>query len=186
VDNDYKCSEEQFKICTKSAFCHLCDGERLFKKPDWMRRRDKELEQRTKKQKEGMGFEKRVQKKYDKSRIENDARNKPDIGARRRPNSGAIWSMPGDIVTPTELMECKERGSKTSKGVLTITISKQQLDKIQEEAILAKKNRWFYVFGFKDSSDIYVVRKYEDELETIQMLNYYKEKYEELLEKEIK
>ena len=173
-----KCSEEQFKICINSAFCHLCDGERLFKKPKSMILREKadarKAERRTKKKKQGMEFEKDVQKIYNTKSIQSNARNKQSAVAHRQPNSGGLWHSPGDIITPQELMECKERGTKTSKGIQTITIQKLQLDKIQEEAILANKDQWYYVFRFKDSKQIFVVKDFEDELEMVELLNQYK------------
>jgi hypothetical protein len=135
-----------------------------------------------KKPKEGMGFEKRVQKTYNK-RLKNGSPTASSRDtARRRPNSGAIWSMPGDIVTEAELFECKERGSKTSRGEKTITIQKQQLDKIKSESYLANKDIWYYVFGFKECDNIYLVKDFEDELRMIQQINSLKQRIIELEE----
>jgi hypothetical protein len=137
-----------------------------------------------KKPKEGMGFEKRVQKTYNKRISKKDSSSgNPRDAARRRPNSGAIWCMPGDIVTEKELLECKERGSTTSKGEKTITIQRQQLEKIKAEAFQAKKDIWYYVFGFKECEDIYLVKDFEDELQMIQQLEMLKNKVLELEER---
>ena len=178
-----KCTEEQFNICTNSAFCHLCDGKRLFKKPKWMILKEKadarKQDRYVKQKKQGMEFEKDVQKIYNKKNIRSNAGNQQSSVAYRQPNSGGLWHSPGDIITPQELMECKERGTKTSKGIQTITIQKLQLDKIQEEAILANKEQWYYVFRFKDSKQIFVVKDFEDELELIELLNQYKEQLED-------
>ena len=174
----HKCTDEMFGICENSSLCYLCDGKRLYKRPKWMERKEKEEERKKnripKKKKEGMGFEKKVAKRY------NNVLSNNENNARRRPNSGAIWSMPGDIVTEKELIECKERGSVTSRGEKTISIPKAQLDKIKEESFLAKRETWYYIFGYKDSEEIYLVKDYEDELRMIQQINILKERIKEL------
>jgi len=184
-NNAPKCNEEMHSICLNNALCYLCDGQRLYKRPKWMEAKEKQEKRRAqgikKKPKEGMSFEKRVQKTYNKRLSQNMPQsNNTRTGARRRPNSGAIWCMPGDIVTEKELLECKERGSKTSKGKKTITIQKQQLEKIKLEAYQEKKDIWYYVFGFKECDDIYLVKDFEDELRMIQQIRMLKERILEL------
>ena len=178
-----KCSEEQFKLCQKSNLCHLCDGQRLFTKPKWMVQKEKQEQKKRdgikKKPKEGMGFEKRAQKRYNQT-VGKDKPSSSVPNARRRPNSGAIWCMPGDIVTEKELMECKERGSTTSKGEKTITIQKHQLDKIEQEAFFSNKDVWYYLFGFKECDRIYLVKDFEEELSMIQQINKLKQRIQEL------
>ena len=173
---DHKCSDEMNEICESNAMCYLCDGKRLYKRPKWMDRKEKEDERKKtrtpKKKKEGMDFEKRVAKRYNQAAANNDA--------RRTPNSGAIWSMPGDIVTARELMECKERGSTTARGEKTISIPKEHLDKVKEEAFLAKKSIWYYIFGYKNTHEIYLVKDYDDELGMIQQIASLKERIIEL------
>ena len=172
---DYKCDKEQFLICKNNNKCHLCDGVRLFKKQDYLVRKEKEQLKRQQKKdinykrkpKEGMAFEKRVVK-----RINQHSAEKPT--ARRRPNSGAFWNMPGDIVTATDLLECKERGSVTSRGEKSFTIQKDWLDKVRAESILAKKD-WALPFTFKGTQDIYVIKSFEDELAMRQELDYLRE-----------
>jgi hypothetical protein len=160
---DFKCDPEMAKICINSNKCDLCDGKSLFRKPKWMiakeRREEKKRLKVPKKKKEGMSFEKSVASKI------NDVRNpksKSNV-ARRRPNSGAIWNIPGDIYTKEELIECKERGSKNSRGQSQITIQKVQLSKIQQEALLVNKKP-YYIFSFKEDPEYYVVKTFEDEL----------------------
>lgn len=174
---------DHFDICINNAKCYMCDGERLFDKPKWMKLKEREAEKKkegyVKKPKEGMKFEKRVQKTYNERLGKNTSGSKWN-NARRRPNSGAIWCMPGDIVTEKELFECKERGSKTSRGEKTISIQKQQLDKIKQESYLAGKNVWYYVFGFKECDSIYLVKDFEDELAMIQQIEILKERIKEL------
>lgn len=173
--NAHKCTDEMYNICENNSLCYLCDGERLYQRPKWMDRKDKEDEKKRlgikKKKKEGMDFEKRVAKKHNSA--------KQDV-ARRRPNSGAIWSMPGDITTEKELYECKERGSTTSKGEKTISIPKAHLDKVRDESFLAKKEVWYYVFSYKGSKEIYLVKDYEDELRMIQQIKELKDRIREL------
>lgn len=190
MDNNIpKCSKEMDSICLNNTLCYLCDGQRLYKRPKWMDIKDRDTKRKTegirKKPKEGMDFEKRVQKARIKgsSKKYNTPNNTGNI-ASRRPNSGAIWSMPGDIVTKDELIECKERGSKTAKGEKTITIQRQQLEKIKAEAYMARKDVWYYVFGFKECENIYVTKDFEDELRMIQQIEDLKLRIIEIEEKQ--
>lgn len=156
-----KCDPERFKECQKNNLCHLCDGERLYTPP---KKYKKPLK---KKKKEGMDFEKRVAKKYNKS-VGQSAKSDT---ARRRPNSGAIWSLPGDIVTRDALFEAKERGTRTSTGEKTISIHKEWLEKIAEEARGAGKQYWFLPFGFKDDKSIYLTTDFTIQLQLIDLLH---------------
>lgn len=177
---DYKCTEDMFKVCENSNLCHLCDGERLYKEPKWMVRQKKEKERRKKKKyktkKEGMSFEKKVSKRYNKKFTYDNK----ESNAYRRPGSGSIWSMPGDIVTENELIECKERGSTTSSGKKTISIPKEHLEKVRDEAFLEGKDVWYYIFGYKKSDDIYLVKDYNDELAMLQQIKVLKDRIREL------
>lgn len=84
INNRHKCSIEKHSVCNNSALCHLCDGKRLYKNSEEEAQR--KMEQRAERKnaeknaifrthksekKEGMEFEKLVQKKW------NDAYNKP-------------------------------------------------------------------------------------------------------------
>jgi hypothetical protein len=184
MNADPKCPDESFNLCENNSKCHLCDGTRLFKRPKWMDRRDKEKERKLnktpKKKKEGMDFEKRVQKRFNQTVNKSSAAAAASDSARRRPNSGAIWSMPGDIITKEQLFECKERGSKNSKGEFTISIQKSQLEKVRRESQLANRDTWYYVFGFKGDDKIYLVKDYEDELNLIQQIEIFKARILEL------
>lgn len=176
---DHKCTEEKFAICENSNKCHLCFEDRLYKEPKWLKIKHQQEKRRAlslpKKRKGGMSFEKSVAKRINK-------KLKPDSqrpSASRRPNSGAIWSMPGDIITKEQLIECKERGSKNSRGESQITIQKIQLSKIQAEALLAKKAP-YYVFSFKDDEDFYVVKDFNTELELLEQIEILKARIVEL------
>lgn len=180
---DYKCSEEMFKICENNSKCYLCDGQRLYREPKWIIRKKKQEEKKRlsikKKKKEGMSFEKKVKKRYNKAITQNV--NKEN--AKRRPNSGAIWSMPGDIVTEEELIECKERGTTTSKGEKVITIPKEHLEKIKNEAYFAGKDVWYYIYQYKGDNNIYLVKDFNDELKMIQQIKSLKQRINDLEEK---
>lgn len=175
-----KCSDEQFKICTKSNLCHLCDGTRLYTEPKWMERKKKEEERKasgsTRKKKEGMDFEKKVAKKYNQKLSGSTGTG----NANRRPGSGSIWSMPGDIITKGELIECKERGSVTASGEKTISIPKSHLEKVKNEAFYAGKDIWYYIFSYKGSNEIYLLKDYNDELFMIEQIESLKARIKEL------
>ena len=175
---EYNCNKEQHDMCENSSLCHLCDGERLFKKPKWMKIKERQVNNKLngvkKKKKEGMDFEKKVASAYNKQVT------KKNTSARRQPNSGAIWSMPGDIITEEGiLMECKERGTKTSSGEKSITIHKEWLEKVSREAA---GKYWILPFGFKGSDDIYIAKEYQQELEMIQTIKILKDRVMELEE----
>lgn len=178
---DYKCSEENFNLCQRSNLCHLCDGERLFTKPKWMITKEKQDIKKAsgvkKQKKEGMGFEKKVKKAYNKKMVKDNA--------RRTANSGAIWCMPGDIITENELIECKERGTRNASGEKTISIPRDHLIKTKHEAYLAKKNIWYYIFQYKNTDEIYLVKDYHDELEMISQIQMLKQRVQELEDGEV-
>ncbi len=162
---DPKCSQDKFLKCTKNSLCHLCDGERLYKPP----KEFKSIKKGPKKIKEGMAFEKRVTKTYNKSVCKDN--NHSDI-ARRRPNSGAFWSLPGDIVTRDALFEAKERGSRTSSGEKTISVHREWLEKIRDETFQRTSKRyWFLPFGFKNDEKIYVITDFEIQLQLINIIH---------------
>src|SRR5690606_19464396 len=97
--------------------------------------------------KQGIDFENKVAKSY------NDALRRK---ARRVAGSGAIWSMPGDVITEQDLIECKDRGMITARGEKQITIKKEWLDKIHIESIGTGK-RPMLAFRFaEDEEDIFV------------------------------
>jgi len=177
---EHKCSEEDFKICLNSNKCHLCDGKKLLRLPKWMvqeQRKAERIKKRIpKKTKEGMSFEKSVTSKFNSRRKSSSK----DINAKRRPNSGALWNMPGDIVTKEQLIECKERGTTNARGELQITIHKNQLSKIQQEAFLSNKKTWYFLFKFKEASEIYLIKDFEDELDLLDQINILKERVKEL------
>ena len=165
---DYKCSREEHDRCAKNALCHLCDGKRLYSPP-----KEKKPLKRVgpKKKKEGMDFEKRVTKKW------NQANNNE---ARRRPNSGAIGNLPGDIATPQDLMECKERGSTTSKGEKNFTIELNWILKVQGEVASCGKSNWYIPFCFKNHDEIFLIKSFDHELELLQTIEQLQQRIKDL------
>lgn len=167
---------ENHNSCKNNALCHLCDGTRLLKLP-----KEKKPLKKTgpKKKKEGMDFEKQVVKRYEQRIAQKGPKNR-DVVIRRQPNSGAIWSMPGDITTEEALMECKERGSTTSKGEKQIAINKTWLEKIAYESRTSGKPYWYLPFHYKGDGDIYLVKDFDHELEMIHQIKILKERVQEL------
>lgn len=121
--------------------------------------------------KEGMGFQRKVKDAYNQA-----ITAKPK--AYETPNSGAIWHMPGDVVTEDDLMECKERGSLSAKGEKQITIKKDWLDKAKEEAFPSK--RMLLPFGFKNDDEIYLVTEFDTFLGMVQTIDELERKIQEL------
>lgn len=91
----------------------------------------------------------------------------PKQEAKRQPNSGAGWAAKGDIKLDHALMECKERGTVTSKGAKQIAIQKEWLDKMVIEAFKENRDYWYLPFGFKGDDDIYLVKPYDHEMQLI-------------------
>lgn len=151
--------------------CHICVPEgRLYstgKKPKVKKEKKKNLLGKVKKyQKQGMKFQDKVENTYNKKM------------AKQQPNSGAIWHMPGDIITEKELMECKERNTINSKGEKQITIKKLMLDKIKEEAGFNRVG--ILPFRFKGNDDIYLIADFDVWLELIHQNNELKNKIKKL------
>lgn len=121
-----------------------------------------------KEKKEGMDFENRGTRNYNQS-----VRKAKDV-ARRTLASGALHFDLGDMVTEEELTaslaEFKERGSKDARGAKTISIKKEWLDKLEEEARKMGKSYYFLPFSFKGSDTDYVAMDYNILLSYIQTI----------------
>lgn len=102
-----------------------------------------------------------------------------DFGGSRQPLSGGIKTMPGDVITPDFLLECKTRGTET-KGQKTFTIHKAWLTKIVEEAKRVNKTPAL-VFRFKYDKNQWFVINYDDILALVQERDTYRMQVEELL-----
>ncbi|AOQ24570.1 hypothetical protein MTAT_19130 [Moorella thermoacetica] len=136
--------------CRNSAYCATCENQSMYKSVE---KPKPKLKTGKKKKKEGIAFEDKVAKTYNKI-----AQNI----AKRRPGSGAVWYKPGDVVTPDILMEAKERGTVTAKGEKSISIKKDWLEKIERESWAAGKTFWCLPFHYKGDDRIYVVIDFED------------------------
>lgn len=97
--------------------------------------------------------------------------------ARRQPGSGSIANMLGDVITSEQLTasiaEFKERGSVTKSGAKSISIKKEWLDKLADEAAVMNRDYYFLPFRYTGSDKDYLVIEYEmlmGYLETIHTL----------------
>lgn len=158
MKNYFKCDPEIGKKCKNNALCYLCDGERLLKLP-----KEYKPPQRTvRKRKQGLELEKDVVKKWNKTNIKNKA--------IRTPNSGALSNFLGDVVTSDDLLECKERGTTTSKGVKSFTISLDWILKAKREMISSGKSNWYIPFRFKGNDEIFIIKDFNHELELLETI----------------
>ncbi|WP_422661666.1 hypothetical protein ACK8P5_26450 (plasmid) [Paenibacillus sp. EC2-1] len=88
--------------------------------------------------------------------------------ASRQLGSGNIWFMPGDVADPVILAECKERLLVNAKGEKTMTIPKDMIEKIMEEAKML--NRYpTLIFRYKgdENGKTYVVNDFDVLVEMI-------------------
>jgi hypothetical protein len=118
--------------------------------------------------KEGMDFENRGTSRYNQV-----IKQSKDV-ARRQIASGALHFALGDMITEEELTaslaEFKERGSKDARGAKTISIKKEWLDKLEDEARQMGKTYYFLPFSFKGSNKDYVALDYDILLSYIQTI----------------
>ena len=75
------------------------------------------------------------------------------IGGKKVANSGATPFQKGDITSKDYLYECK---TKTSNAE-SITIKKEWLDKLSQEALFMGKPREALIFSFGPDSDNYYI-----------------------------
>jgi len=158
--------------CTnKDIRCHVCVPKgRLYRTKQVSVKKQKKLDSTGKvkrHQKEGMSFQQSVQDKYNKS-----------MKAVQQPNSGAFWTMPGDIITEESLMECKERGTLNSKGKKQISLTKLMFEKIKEEA--GQSRAALLPFRFKGDDKIYLAAEFDMWLDLVQQNKLLKEQIKEL------
>ncbi len=166
---------DRYDCTNRDKMCHLCipDG-RLYKvkkqrKPATKKRNA--LGKVKKYQKDGMEFQAIVRQRYNRF-VRRDE-------ARETPNSGAIWTMPGDIYTEDALIECKQRGQVTSRGEKQITLTREMLLKIAREAGSVRIP--LITFGFKGHPDeVYVAGDFNVFLELIQVNKLLKARVAEL------
>jgi len=163
--------------------CRKCFGYNMFR-PKKEQRRLGQQSGAKKSKKEGMAFEERGTKKY------NQAVSQAKDVAKRQIASGALYYALGDMITEealtAALAEYKERGTLSSTGAKQITIKKEWLDKLEEEAKLMNREFYFLPFTFKDQDQDYVVMNYDRMLAYVQIIQvlqeqvqYYRSKLED-------
>lgn len=101
--------------------------------------------------------------------------------SRRQVRSGAIWFMPGDVSDTVVLAECKERSSVTAKGEKTITIPKEWLTKVAEEARMGGQYPTL-MFRYKNDETIYSVNDFDVLCEMVHEIKYLRVENERLSE----
>ncbi len=118
--------------------------------------------------KEGMAFEERGTKRYNQA-----IREAKDVARRQIASGGKHWAL-GDMITEEELTaslaEFKERGTISASGEKQITIKKQWLDKLSEEAEAMNRSFYFLPFTFKGQDTDYVAMEYDRFLAYVQMI----------------
>lgn len=121
-----------------------------------------------KSKKEGVDFEKRGARKYNKAVTQKSV-------AHQQVGSGAFGGLLGDMITEEELTaslsEFKERGSVDAKGSKQITIKKEWLNKLKEEAREMNKEYYFLPFTFKGDDTDYVCMDFNIFLGYIQIIH---------------
>lgn len=133
----------------ESSTCSRCFNHSLYRQKPSTKLSTK------KSHKEGMAFQRKVQKHHD------DTLGK----SRQCLNSGALWFDPGDVITERDLIECKER-KLTARGKKSFTITQDILTKIEEEAGYSRSG--IVAFGFKGDDEVYCIAKYDLWLTLIQ------------------
>lgn len=104
--------------------------------------------------------------------------------ARRQPGSGAFAHALGDVISTEQLTasiaEFKERGSVTRSGAKTISIKKEWLDKLAEEAAIMNRDYYFLPFRYTGSDKDYLVIEYEMLMGYIETIHYLLEENKKL------
>lgn len=140
--------------------CFKCFNQALFKpKKQVSGLRAKNTTRKLNTKKGGLQFEQDGANRYSKA-----VKNGQDA-ARRQPGSGAMPHALGDVITSEELTsaiaEFKERGTVTKSGAKSISIKKEWLDKLEEEAAIMKREYYFLPFRYTGSDKDYLVIEYE-------------------------
>jgi hypothetical protein len=125
---------------------------------------------RRKEKKDGMDLEKRGTMKYNQA-----VKYAKDV-ARRQRASGALHYALGDMITEEQitaaLAEYKERGQISVSGEKQITIKKEWLKKLADEAKEMRRDYYFLPFAFKGDEKIYVAMDYDLLLSYVQTIQF--------------
>lgn len=132
--------------------------------------------------KEGMAFEQRGTDKYNQT-----IKFAKQVAQRQIGSGNKHWAL-GDMITEealtASLAEFKERGTLSSSGEKQITIKREWLVKLAEEAREMNKEFYFLPFAFKGDSTDYVAMEYDRLLAYIQIIQTMSERMR-LLENEL-
>ncbi|MBA4293841.1 hypothetical protein C0431_12835 [bacterium] len=152
---------DRYSECANAGkVCFKCYDFSLYKPPKQIQGlRAKNTSRKLKTTKGGMQFEQDGANRYSSA-----VRSGQDA-ARRQPGSGALAHALGDVITSEELTaaiaEFKERGSITKSGAKSISIKKEWLDKLEQEAARMNRDYYFLPFRFTGEDKDYLVIEYE-------------------------
>ena len=77
------------------------------------------------------------------------------LHGRKQLNSGATMFQKGDVITDKILIECKTK-VKESKS---ISIQKDWIEKLKEEAFTMRRPYWAITFNFGDNEDYFIINE---------------------------
>ena len=106
-------------------------------------------------------------RKYSKAQESKVAKK---LSGKRQPNSGATPFMKGDVKTEFFCIECKTAATEKK----SISIKKDWIDKLKEEAFAMGKQHWAVAFNFGglgNNDNYYVI----DEKLFLRLINYLEE-----------
>jgi len=106
--------------------------------------------------------------------------NSQKVEAKRQANSGAMWYAKGDAKLEHALLECKQYGTRNSRGEKTFSIPLEWLTKQADEAFREGRPYWYLPFAYKNDPEIYLIKPFDHEMELIQELRRLHEENESL------
>lgn len=170
---------EYYSRCQNNQRCVSCGpNQRLLKLPEDKVRQKYEQRQRT-------GYKNKTsdltsEKSWEQleQTIANDLNAVPRFReAERTVRSGALWFAPGDIRDDLLLVEAKDHLIVDSKGMKTMSIKKDVIDKIIDEAKQTGRYPGF-VWRYKGDVERYAVQPFEDLASLVQLLKSYSHEIE--------
>lgn len=168
----YDC--EYYARCQNNTRCMSCGPtQRLLKLPEDKVRQ--KYEQRQKTSYKAATSDLTSEKSWEEleQSIANDLNAVPRFReAERQVRSGALWFAPGDVKDDLLLAEAKDHLILDSKGNKTMSIKKDVIDKIIEEAKMLGKYPGF-IWRYKGDPQRYAVQPFEDLAAMIQLLKSY-------------
>lgn len=170
---------EYYARCQNNSKCVSCGpNQRFLKLPEDKTRQKYEQRQRTgyKNKTDDLNGEKSWEQL--EQSIANDVNAVPRFKeAERTVRSGALWFAPGDVRDDLLLIEAKDHKILDSQGRKTMSIKKDVIDKIIEEARQTGKYPGF-VWRYKGDPERYAVQPFEDLASLVQLLKSYSHEIE--------